>query len=68
MKPKGVIPNFKSKAEEAEWWYKNRAPLNRDFLEAAKKGKLKRLDQAPLNALGCFEVAGCLDPAIRGRY
>ena len=50
MKPKRAIPNFKSEAEEAEWWYKNRARLDKDLVEAAKKGTLKRLDRATLKA------------------
>jgi len=50
MKQKRVIPAFKSEAAEAEWWYKNRARLDKDLLEAAKKGELKRLDQATLKA------------------
>ena len=50
MKQKLAIPAFKSEAEEAEWWYKNRARLDKDFVAAAKKGKLKRLDQATLKA------------------
>ena len=50
MKQKRVIPTFKSEAEEAEWWHKNRARLEKDFVDAAKKGKLKRLDQATLKA------------------
>jgi predicted DNA binding CopG/RHH family protein len=41
---------FKSEAEEAEWWHKNRARLDKDLVEAAKKGKLKRLDPATLRA------------------
>ena len=50
MKQKRVIPVFKSEAEEAEWWYKNRARLDKDLVEAAKTGKLKRLDPATLKA------------------
>ncbi len=50
MKQKRVIPAFKSKAEEAEWWYKNRARLDKDLLEAAKKDGLKRLDRSTLKA------------------
>ena len=50
MKQKPAIPAFKSEAAGAEWWYKDRARLDEDFLEAAKKGKLKRLDQATLKA------------------
>jgi predicted DNA binding CopG/RHH family protein len=50
MKQKRLIPVFKSEAEEAEWWYKNRARLDKDLLAAAKKGELKRLDTATLQA------------------
>ena len=50
MKQKRQIPAFKSEAEEGEWWYKNRARLDKDFLAAAKKGELKRLDTATLQA------------------
>ncbi|MSV29180.1 MAG: hypothetical protein EXQ52_10635 [Bryobacterales bacterium] len=50
MKQKRVIPVFKSEGEEAEWWYKNRSRLDKDFLEAAKKGELPRLDQETLKA------------------
>ena len=48
MKQKRLLPAFKSEAEEAEWWYKNRAGLDKDLVDAAKKGKLKRLDRATL--------------------
>jgi hypothetical protein len=47
MKQRLVIPAFESEAAEADWWYKNRARLDEDFLEAAKKGKLKRLTRQP---------------------
>ena len=50
MKQKLAIPAFESEAAESEWWYRNRAHLDKNFLEAAKKGKLKRLDQATLKA------------------
>jgi len=50
MKQKRAIPAFKSESEEAEWWYKNRARLDKDLAGAAKKGKLKRLDQTALKA------------------
>ena len=50
MKQKLAMPAFKSEAEEAEWWYKNRTRLDKDLVEAAKKGKLKRLDRATLKA------------------
>jgi hypothetical protein len=50
MKQKRVIPAFKSESEEAAWWYKNRASLDKDFLDAAKDGGLQRLDPATLKA------------------
>ena len=50
MRQKRVVPVFKSEAEEAEWWYKNRKRLDGDFVEAAKKGELKRLDKATLKS------------------
>lgn len=50
MKRKRAIPAFKSESEEAAWWYKNRARLDQDFVDAAKKGKLKRLNPAALKA------------------
>ena len=50
MKQKHVIRAFKSEAEEARWWHKNRARLDQDLVDAAKKGKLKRLDQTTLKA------------------
>jgi predicted DNA binding CopG/RHH family protein len=48
MKKKRVIPAFKSESEEAEWWYKNRARLDKDLAEAARDSK--RLDHATLKA------------------
>ena len=50
MKQKRVIPAFKSEAEEAAWWHKNRARLDKDLLEAANRGELKRLDRATQEA------------------
>ena len=39
VKQKPAIPAFKSEAEEAEWWYKNRARLDKDLVAAAKKAR-----------------------------
>jgi predicted DNA binding CopG/RHH family protein len=50
MKQKRVIPVFESEAEEAAWWYRNRAELDKEFGKAAKKGTLKRLDPTALKA------------------
>ena len=48
MKPKRVIPAFKSGPKRADWWYKNRGRLDKDLIEARKE--LKRLDAATLRA------------------
>ncbi len=57
MTSKREVPAFKSEAEEAQWWYKNRARLDKALLEAAGKGELKRLDQRTLKArLAAFKA------------
>jgi len=48
MNERRVLPAFKSEAEEAEWWYKNRARLDRDIVTSAKSGKLRRLTREKL--------------------
>ena len=50
MKPSRTVPAFKAEAEEAQWWYKNRARLDKTLLVAAGKGELKRLGQRALKA------------------
>jgi len=37
------IPNFKSEAEEAEWWDAHPEVVTALFLKARKEGKIKRL-------------------------
>ena len=37
------IPNFKSEAEEAEWWDAHPEVVTALFLKAKKEGKIKRL-------------------------
>jgi len=49
MRGKLALPSFKSEAQEAEWWYKNRGRLDRDLVEGAKGGKLKRLTREILS-------------------
>ena len=44
------VPRFRNKQEEAEWWDRNRAKLDLDFLEAAKKGRLQRLERERIKA------------------
>jgi len=48
MNERRVLPAFKSEAEEAEWWHKNRARLDRELVTSAKSGKLKRLTHEKL--------------------
>ena len=45
---KTKLPKFANEAEEAQWWYDNRNSLARDFVEAARQGKVKRLTLAVL--------------------
>jgi len=44
------IPKFKSEAEESAWWDKHRDELDREFLDAAKKGHAQRLTRERLAA------------------
>ena|ERR1700735_19761 len=44
------IPQFRNEREEANWWDRNRTELDKDFLKAAKEGRLRRLERARLAA------------------
>lgn len=44
------VPRFRSEKEEADWWDRNRAELDREFLEKARNGQLRRLDREQLKA------------------
>ena len=50
MASRRMVPRFKTEKEEADWWYRNRDKIARDFELAAKKGELKPLDKATLRA------------------
>jgi predicted DNA binding CopG/RHH family protein len=39
---KRILPNFKSEAEEAKWWFDNQDELDKDFAQAAAEGCLHR--------------------------
>src|SRR3954468_19583650 len=43
MSKKMTLPEFKSEAEEADWWYDNRGKLSDAIAAAAQKGTLKRM-------------------------
>jgi len=46
--PKRKVPHFQTEREEASWWDRNRTELDKDFVKAAQKGRLKRLDTSAL--------------------
>ena len=48
--PRRRIPALATETKEANWWYRNRRRLDRDFAAAARKGELTRLDKAMLAA------------------
>jgi predicted DNA binding CopG/RHH family protein len=39
---KRILPDFKSEAEEAKWWFDHQDELLEDFEQAAKEGRLGR--------------------------
>jgi hypothetical protein len=47
---KRLLPDFKSDAEEAKWWFDNQDELDKDFAQASLEGRLRRRTQeaAPL--------------------
>ena len=45
---KRKVPRFQTERDEASWWDRNRTELDKDFVKAAQKGKLKRLDKIAL--------------------
>jgi predicted DNA binding CopG/RHH family protein len=47
-KAKRVIPAFKTEAEEVGWWYDNRKTLDKEFLDAHKRGETTRLTKEKL--------------------
>ena len=50
MANRRIVPRFKTEKEEADWWYRNRDKIAKDFEQAAQKGELKPLDKATLRA------------------
>ena len=47
---KRKVPSFETEREEASWWDRNRVELDKDFVKAARSGRLKRLDPTALRA------------------
>jgi predicted DNA binding CopG/RHH family protein len=58
---KRVLPDFKSEAEEAKWWFDNQDELLKDFQQAAKEGRLGRGTPPQLGAIPTTTIR--LDPA-----
>ncbi|MEO8128390.1 MAG: hypothetical protein ABJF23_11490 [Bryobacteraceae bacterium] len=49
MMTKRKVPRLTEQAE-ATWWDRKRVELDKDFIKAAQKGRVKRLDSAALRA------------------
>ena len=57
---KRVLPDFKSEAEEAKWWFDNQDELLKDFEKAAAEGRLGRGTAARLGGIPTTTIR--LDP------
>jgi len=58
---KRILPDFKSEAEEAKWWFDNQEELDKDFIKAAEEGRLGRGTAARIGGLPTTTIR--LDPA-----
>jgi predicted DNA binding CopG/RHH family protein len=58
---KRILPDFKSEAEEAKWWFEHQDELDEDFKQAAKEGRLGRGTAARLGGIPTTTIR--LDPA-----
>ena len=57
---KRVLPDFKSEAEEAKWWFDNQDELLKDFEKAAAEGRLGRGTAARIGGIPTTTIR--LDP------
>ena len=57
---KRVLPEFKSEAEEAKWWFDNQDELDKGFAQAAAEGRLRRRTEPRVGALPTTTIR--LDP------
>ncbi len=57
---KRILPDFKSEAEEAKWWFDNQDELLKDFEQAAVEGRLGRGTAARLGGIPTTTIR--LDP------
>lgn len=58
---KRVLPDFKSEAEEAKWWFDNQEEILGDFERAAEDGSLLKGEAAKVKAIPTTTIR--LDPA-----
>jgi predicted DNA binding CopG/RHH family protein len=58
---KRILPDFKSEAEEAKWWFDNQDELDKDFAQADAEGRLLRGSAARIGSLPTTTIR--LDPA-----
>jgi predicted DNA binding CopG/RHH family protein len=57
---KRILPDFKSEAEEAKWWFDNQDELDKDFAQAAAEGRLHRRTEPRPSAIPTTTIR--LDP------
>lgn len=57
---KRTLPDFKSEAEEAKWWFDHQDELDKDFEQAAAEGRLGRGTAARLGGIPTTTIR--LDP------
>jgi predicted DNA binding CopG/RHH family protein len=57
---KRILPDFKSEAEEAQWWFDHQDELDKDFAKAAAEGRLGRGTAARLGGIPTTTIR--LDP------
>ncbi len=57
---KRVLPDFKSEAEEAKWWFDNQDELDKDSALAAAEGRLGRGTAARIGGIPTTTIR--LDP------
>ncbi len=57
---KRILPDFKSEAEEAKWWFDNQDELDKEFAQAAAEGRLGRGTAARIGGIPTTTIR--LDP------
>jgi predicted DNA binding CopG/RHH family protein len=64
---KRILPDFKSEAEEAKWWFDHQDELLEDFKQAAKEGRLGRGTAARLGGIPTTTIRLDLDDIALAR-